>query len=283
MPGISKKVFNDNFRKICRCIESDEFYNYLNKKEQGYYNAIIKPAIKDEKNLDYETMVFFLPLIRVDIAKIFNNSGSDTYMTIEEMHELIDRLEEAQNLLKDNFVEHVKNKLEKKKEKIRNNSKLYSSDKTIKIKQLEKEFNKEWDEINSEKREIYFISFHIYIKIYDFNVINVMDNNGIYRRIKGIEKYINRVPDIVKLNLIPKIEKLMFKEFSKYKGEKDITKDKYWDNAEIENIKYMIENEEIIECFTKKYEEKEYGLLMQHELAMEELEKQEGDKEVVTF
>lgn len=237
----ANKVFNSRMDKICNLLNDKRFYNKLKVDERGYYDRVIMVAINKEKNLNYEIMAFFLPLIYEYDYKIVNFSNN---ISVNEFYTWITRLSDAQILIREKFNNYMKeNILDPSIRKISSNMKKSPNEKTKLIIEFKEKFNFDLKKIEDIFESNFYISGAIYVKLYDFIIEKLVKDDGIEEMTQNIIKYIKYTSPAIRLNIVPKLDKILSKELLKYKDE--IYKVNASDLDSIDNVDMEVLSEKI--------------------------------------
>lgn len=270
------KVFNSRLSNICNMINDDGIVKKLKENELGYYSDYIKPVIDKQKNIKYESAIFFIPLIKRYDYKIITKSKN---VTTNEFYEWITGVEKAQIPVRKELIKSVNNTILRDKiNKINRNKKLSPAEKTEKVSIEKRKFFHCMNMVFENNETNFLISGGIYIKIRDF-IIKKYEDEHIAKELQYIRDVIENSTPTIRINIIPKIEKLIKREIEKY--EKGKIKLNYEDINAIKSIrlasdmaKYDEEKQAYIESLGEKYS------LFKREMMAEEyiIKKYENEK-----
>lgn len=227
------KVFNSRLRNICNMINDDRIVKKLKSNELGYYSDYIKPVIDNQKNIKYEAAIFFMPLIKTYDYKIITKSKN---VTINEFYEWITGVEKAQIPVRYKLINSINNTILRDKiNKINKNQKLSPAEKTKKVSIEKRKFLYCKNMVLENNETNLLISGGIYIKIRD-SIIEKYEYEHVAKKLKYIIDVLTYSSPTIRINIVPKIEKLIKREIEKY--EKGKIKLNYEDINSIKSIRF---------------------------------------------
>lgn len=161
-----QKTITDWLNEL-KLIFSEEYFNALDTKEKLFFNENIRVLIDGEKNLNYKTAVFFIPLLltydNYFIKNTIHKEYSKNSIFIEWFYEIIGWFNKLGiEISKENYI--IENKY-KQEIKISNNKRYSESKKSELIREIRKSNDEKLKLFLKEMNECYDISLNMYTKL----------------------------------------------------------------------------------------------------------------------
>ena len=161
-----QKTITDWLNEL-KVIFSNEYFNTLEPEEKIFFNENVRILIDGEKNLNYKTAVFFIPLLLTYNSNFIKNTIHKNHSTnsifIEWFYEIIEWFNKLGiEISKENYI--IENKY-KEEIKISNNKKYSESKKSELIREIRKSKDEKLVLFLKEMNECYNISLSMYTKL----------------------------------------------------------------------------------------------------------------------
>ncbi len=236
-----QKTITDWLNEL-KLIFNSDYFNSLNPEEKLFFNENIKILIEGEKDLNYKTAVFFIPLLLTYdtcfIKNTIHKKHSTNSIFIEWFYEIIGWFNKLGiEMTSENYILKEKYKQEIK---ISNNKKYLESKKSELIRKLRKSNDEKLSLFFKEMNECYEISLRMYTKL--DKTISIDINNKCLDLIDEI----SYLPLSSRYVVAEKLDNIIKKEIEKLK----INYEKYKNKDSYE--KYLDEIFDYLEYKTSK-------------------------------
>lgn len=283
-----KVIINDKLAKICKYLDDSEFYDYINSEQKNFFDEIIKPVIYGNKEINYVSMLFFLPLIYKQNKIIFNKYSRE-YLPLEnDVDGYIKTVKSNLSVLKERCLISLKHMNPFNK----NDGKLFTDKlnnvfvvgNRIEIGNLKEFLEERKKTIDIEKssdivkkldiftfdflnKTIYILKedkynqfIEMYKRIWHFKFNKLVRERNIIEKINVVGGALIYLPEAIQSVLISKIEKILIEEMNYEKQQYSAGElvNLKWLKIKLDNAKFLYEYEKEL---VKEYEEKYHGCL----------------------